>query len=256
MRTTALTKILLRFIVYLLMPLVLANCVAKSPPSHVRVRHVSAAKQQFQPYEFVGHTTLAYLRVTGPQPANNALSLDLDILDGFSAEMQKASLQPVIILTYSLKNKKPLQHVVVPFDTSSAADEKSLLGIMNELEIRHYILQDVNAGAVNVVSQRPLKLKERDLKTTKVILEQQIQGWVQKFQVYDPVAEAQVQIKLIHFFMEHQMKEAAYLSVDNAKQALASSEEYGAVNATGKDLSQQLSQLENQLRTAMPYSAF
>ena len=257
MQTKSVIGIVLCSVTYVFFTLTLTSCglFQDHAIAAVKIRH--AAKPHYQADELVEHVAIADIILANPPYDNATILPHLEIIEGYTAQKQKKPItQPVIVLSYTLKNKKTVQRIIAPFNMAAHTNEEVLLNIMNTMDARHYTLQDVSAARIQVISMKPLKLKDKDLNTVKAILDQQLQIWLQEAQIFSPIAEAKAQIELIDFFMNHRMREAAYLSVDNAKQALASGAEHGADPKAEQDLSEQLAGQESQLRNIMPFTAF
>lgn len=68
------------------------------------------------------------------------------------------------------------------------------------------------------------------------------------------VSEISAELRLIRFFIERHLRDAAYIAADNAKQSLASLSHNAGNDAEVNRLSKELELLESDLRKTMPFT--
>lgn len=159
-----------------------------------------------------------------------------------------ASPQSVIVLEYKLHHQNSIRQAAAPFDLKAASpDFSDLQDILDHMEETPYVLQDVRSYMVRV---KPGMLEAKTLKTRDG-------AWNRMYSRANrlpTLEETRIGIKLLNFFIDHRQRDAAYLTLENTKQALAqASGEFPQEKELIAERSQALEELEALLKSTLPY---
>lgn len=257
--------ILLRSLVFLLTPWLCFSCTIA--PEHPQ-KELKEAKKTYNKYKpepavpyydvdaYVKQLSLAKLSLETASADKVALRQHLSIVQSFANEkLSEAVYQPVIVISYNTKRKKDVQQVLAPFTMSgNTPGFPDLVEISDQLDAAKFTLQDVHPFVLTYVPYDNLSIPEGDtLKTTHAINKALDKLLESKTKLSD-IDEADVQIRLLQFFMQHNARDAAYLAADNARNALAEAEDNNRDPDNIKSLSDQLDVLNTQLRNQMPFT--
>lgn len=158
------------------------------------------------------------------------------------------SPQSIVLLEYKVKYKDSIREIAAPFDLrESSPDFSELEDILGKLQDKPYILEDVRLYMVqadkDILPARSPEALEDGWKTL-----------LARAKRLPALEEARVDIALIRFFMNQRHRDAAYLTVDNAKQALArASREFPDQKERITAQSGELERLEHRLKQNMPF---
>jgi len=236
-----------------------------APPTHhiKHAKHVRPIKKEQETIDYGAdsyalHLSLAKLVLEEKSPAIlDDAEPHLKILENYVSDNQnQTATQPVIILEYTVKEKSNKQRVIAPFNIyQKTTDFPALLEIIKQFGTRPYILQDIKLAVVTITPMAPLALPRSNIAEMHKMINAQLHELIEKAPRMQPMEEARIQLQLVHFFIDNQCKEGAYLSIENAKQALASApEESDEDKELAKNRLQELEALEDRLHKKMPFT--
>jgi hypothetical protein len=244
---------------FLLLTLVFAAC-ASHPPAQVTQVRKPVAKPYYEAEAFVTHVMLARLMLAEPDADIEAVTPHLSVVQAYTEQTKKddAFFQPVIIISYTAKNKKGLQRLMAPFSLSQdTAEFPNLRNILAGLKTE-YTVNDVHPAVLKVGHLRALKFLNNDADSTlehyKKVIDHEAQILLLRTSRVTPLEEAHTQLLLLQFFMAYPMRDAAYLAAENAKQSLAVAEDTQNNSAIIGTLSEQLGAQEAKLHELMPFT--
>ena len=244
----------LRFALGILLSFALCTCAPIPPVTH---HAANKPKPQYEADAFVTQLSLAKLALAKDKTDTSAAASRLAVIQAYAAQKhRKSAPQPVVILSYTVQGKQGLQQLAAPFDLPvESANFPALLEIVNALSATPYTLHDVHPAFVSVVPVKSLDAMDGDSEGTKIVLDRQLQSMLHRPVPLMPLDEARVQLQLSHFFANHHVRDAAYLSVENGKQVLAEVAQDATGNSSGtENLSRQLEAMEDQLHRTMPFA--
>jgi hypothetical protein len=231
---------------------ILASCDTVLSTLHINTTHhahVKAAKTHYLAEAYVKHLTLALLTLESAADAK-AVKNDLDVVDAYAAQNPSKSEQQTLVVL-DCKKDGNMETIVAPLVLSGKKQFSALLEIMNRLGgCTFYNLHVVSA----VISPSDdLALPRDDIALTKQALDEQKRHLLDASAALPPLDDAQAELQLVRFFIDHRFRDAAYLSVDNVKRELASAQD-GADTETIKKLSKELDAIEERLHKEMPFT--
>ena len=197
------------------------------------------------------YTSADYVKHVALTQLDDDDKADIAAINSYAIQKSKSSSQGLLILEYKIADKSGRQKLAAPISLSKNASFPELLEIIKQLERKEYRLYNLRIARAKVAAGKSLKLPEKDgaAADAKLVLqEQQILG---SAQTLAPREAINVELALIKFFIDHRSRDAAYITVDNAKQALA---KLPHGEAETEALSKSLEQLEARLRETMPFT--
>jgi len=246
----------------LLTALTLSGCIDLFGDSHSahhkkHARHIKPANTTDDANAYLLHLTLAKLALEETPPDVKDAEPHLDGVEAYSPPQEIAAVPgvlPVIIIDYSVDGQK--KRIAAPFIMPHQNSQfPSLLKVMHALGHRAYTLQDIHPGIAKITATEATELPRDDTEAARKIMDKKLGAMLDKPSGLAPIEEVRIDLLLIRFFMANHFKEAAYLLVENAKQALPQvSEESVASKDAAQKLSAELEALEGQLHKAMPFS--
>lgn len=221
---------------------------------HPKVQAVQAKHYDMDTY--VKQLTLTRYMLEKNNTDIAALKPQLAIIESFAADKRENTVfQPVIVISYSVKGKKEVQQLIAPFKMSqNILDFPDLQEIMPQLEGIQYTIQDVHPALFTSLPVRNLNFPVNDPGQTRNMINRELGMLLRNRSSFMDIDEARVQMSLLQFFMDHHVRDAAYLAAENAKQSLAAAEDNHADTNIVNTLSDRLGMLEGQLRKNMPFS--
>lgn len=213
-------------------------------PTH---KTAKAPKTSYKMATFIEHISLARLALAVDSDDISAAADDLDIVQAYSKQRgNKPMSQTLLILGSSQSPRK----VIAPVSSANAAESPGLRSVMARLQDSGYTLHDIRLVTASLPAPTPLNFSEKPAQDIRQALDRQQDALLANTSPLPPLDEARVQLQLISFFIRHHLRDAAYLSVDNVKQLLATATRDQSIDAPRlKTLSQQLETLEGELYT-------
>jgi hypothetical protein len=132
----------------------------------------------------------------------------------------------------------------------SPINDASLSEIFPLLASNPYELKEVRVVGVQVTPGIPIKIAQ-DRNAAQEQIEARHASIASNSHKIPALQEAELQIRLLRYFMGARARDAAYITADNAKRLVSSLEKKHGAKAS--ELSKELEGLEGELRTAMPY---
>jgi len=240
-----------RCIACILLSLTLSTCsfLFPHPP------HSISAKRHYPADAYVLSLARTQLLLAKEMP-NSAVAADLAVLETYTAKKKhrNPAYQPVVIIEYGSGNTGKIQKTAAPISlTDTTSEFPALLEIIDKLPSAPYTLRNIRSAVATIAPAKPLTFSISDAEQTKKTIDDQMRMLLQKSVPLVAIEDVRVQIRLTDFFMHHRMRDAAYLSLENAKQSLAAIESSQNNQETIKTLSSQLEKLESELHSTLPY---
>lgn len=239
--------------VVMLVSAVLALSACSPSPPKAPAKTVKA-KPIYSADIFVQNLAIARLSLHDGVESTSAAADSLDIIEAYAAQpaaKRRNNKQVILIVDYSI-GSDTVRQVVAPLNASGEnTDFAALQAIMAKLGETHYVLHDMRLAATRVKPPKLVKLSEKPLSEIRLILDEQQQNVLLKSAPLTPLDDARTQLKLIGFFIESRLRDAAYLAIDNVKKNLAAQSATPANETEVKRLSLELERLEGTLHSAM-----
>lgn len=256
--------IFLRRFAFLLLPAALYAC-APAPQQPAKETKEAKKPARYKPtpnapyYDvdnYVKQLSLAKLALENAPDDADAVKAHLSVVRDFAGERQSGSIyQPAVIISYRLKNKKDLEQVVAPFAMSEDSPGfPDLVDITTQLDTTKYTLQDVRPIVITRLPDGNLNPPQGTLAETRHAIEKQLKALLASKSELADIDAADVQLRLIQFFMQHHARDAAYLSAENAQNSLAEAQDNGRDPDIINALSDQLDALNGELHRQMPFT--
>jgi len=252
----------------LLLPLsllALAGCEPpmEPPPAKPRVQEQQEAPAKkpeqvaFPPAAYPLHLSLADLTLeAGDDPSSAAA--DFDIARAYSSQPQeRKTLQPAVIIEYSLRDSAARRFVVAPFYMPKEdADFPSLEDIMTRMSSLSYTVYDLRVGVISIPALSPLPPEGNDRDAAKKLAEDSLAPLIKSAAPLPPMGQARVYLQLARFFTSNKYKEPAYLAIEEARQSLALVNESATADKTesGRNLTREIDTQEALLHKTMPFT--
>jgi hypothetical protein len=224
----------------------LASCQLFSDSDRAAKRG-KPAKARYAASDYVKHLALAQL---APQDKD----VNLDAIRAYAKQKaKKPQSQALLVLDYKSGGDAAMQQVVAPIAVAGKSREfPDLLDIMNQLAANHATLHDMRIVAARLAPDKSLAVPEADI---EAVLDRQEKHLLAKADALPPQDTIRIQFRLLAFFTEHRFRDAAYLTADNVKKAIASLPHGEPADAqTVKQLSQELERLESDMRKVLPFT--
>ena len=245
-----------------LLMLVLTACGLHFPWEHpAHTRHASVEKHRYTPAAFVEHVTLAELALP-PDAAD--VSVAKEELDALRADVTqkpgKLQRQAIVMLDYTAGGSRLLQQIAAPIPIPPGDDDfSSLMEILQALGNTPYVLHNLRLASVSVAPlgtlRKTLKSPDAPVGEVRQALAEQQQAFLDSAKNLPLLDDAQAQLQLLSFFIDHNFRDAAYLSADNVKRLLAvATQKQPQDSERIRGLSQRLDDLESQLHKTMPFT--
>ncbi len=228
-----------------LLACLLLSCQA--PPAKPTSR-VSKAKPDvsYSASDYVYHLALAQLA-----PENNAGSLDI-INEYAGQKVKKPEYQRVVIASYKTLNSNGLQQLIVPV-SQDQPEFPYLLDVISQITGTKYVLHDLDLATARVKSGKSLQVAANNPNIQETLLGHQ-QRLLENSKKLPVLEDIKMQLELVPFFTRYRLRDAAYLTVDNIKQLLASLPQDEKEAEIIEIYSNRLNNLESDLRKAMPFT--
>ena len=208
-----------------------------------------AISREVQTERYVRNLALLQLTLERASADSIAAKTYVKSLNGYSASNKKNAKNigmRSVLLDYKTESGK--NTLVVPVPQLRGHSDFTALRSVTALLGGSYTLRGVKAYVLHIT---PSRLTAFPAETA---------DWSQEVQQHQSVIlestaalaeadNARLQLELVRFFMQQRMRDAAYLAMENAKEALASLSQSGDVAA----LSKEASALENTLHQTLPY---
>ncbi len=239
---------------------ILASCGTGEPPAAPpRVVHKKPAKPkpvapEPEP-EVALYTAEAYVwnLAMAQFPKGNRIG-NFAVVDAYASQpAHEAERLNLLILQYTRKGDAQKQQVAFPL--SSPPEFSGLPALMQRLNVAPYTLHDLRVASADISPSIVLALPDElpnDAETVIIAQEQRLLESATSLSAPDSI---RMQLQLLAFFIQHRHRDAAYLTADNVKKAIAAlPHEQPTDVETIDQLSQELEALESDLRKAMPFT--
>ena len=231
----------------------LPGCSDFFAPKH-KPKHAAVSAKPVQAEKFALNLALADLALK-KDPGNVAAAAPyVKVLNSSVSAKTPQDMQiAMVVFEYAEPKQAEREKLAVPVPLSDEQPKFSELkqAMKSFLGVNH-VLHNLRAYTVTVTPSLQAKLSKDDA----TLLAQQLQGEQQRIlataQELSPYENARLQLQLTRFFLEARTKDAAYLALENAKDALA----FLAEKERGTDitaLSEIAGALEIRLHKEMPY---
>lgn len=213
------------------------------------------AKPRYSASDYVENLSQAHLILASDSA--EIPTANLDIVNAFNQQRKTPPERVnILLIVYKPSDVKKTQQAIAPVPTPSENNNfPGLLNVMKTVDQTPNTLQNIHVFSATVAPARKKQPPSADAAQVRQTVEQQQQRILQSTAKLSTLEDVQVQLQLIDFFITHRFRDAAYLSVDNVKQALAKATENNTIDTdTLSSLSQQLETLESQLHQTLPYT--
>lgn len=215
-----------------------------------RKPHPKTPPNTFTYIEDISLAKLALDKSTSSMP--QSLIIKLNEIEAYTNQKpQKPVHQPVLVVSYRFKEEDNTYRLLIPYVMPVEKAPFNALRKITEAMGTIYTLYDIKPGVLTLLpGSDPVSFDNKSGKEIADLLTHYTQDLAADVRPLPAMAEARVQLRLSRFFMAKGRRDAAYLSLDNAKQALAQAS--GQTDDV-QELSRRLEQLEGQLRKSMPF---
>lgn len=228
---------------------ILTSCTLLGKKPEEKIKQVKAVQVQYTANDYVKNIALASI---APEERKNSVQ----IVNKYLAQKQsKPERQALLVLEYKANNDTALRKVAAPISTNQQdAEYPELDGIMKHLLSQSYTLNNLEVRMVNIQPDKKRILPENDDRAEVAAIRTHGRRLLRESDVLPKIEDVTVELCLIKFFIKYRYRDAAYLTVDNAKQSLAQLTQDNPNNLEAGQLMQDLEQLEGVMKSAMPYS--
>lgn len=234
----------------LLAPIFLqSGCTALSNLPFFKAKQPSFSSKYAPAEQVVLTQSLAILALDKDQ---NKLKTYVKNLNTYGKAKEKEAQIAVLSLEFTLKDQPGKRRLLVPVPVNAKTPSfNALRQVQSRLSALPYTLQNLHAYYVPVSFPASQKFSS-DSSVLQQQLEEEQQKMIEEATPLSSHDSARLQLQLAEFFIAMRVRDAAYLSLENAKGALADMAE-NAPEVNIVSLSQQADSLESRLRKEMPY---
>ncbi len=180
------------------------------------------------------------------------IASDVKVLESYSTvKRKKSATLPLVVMDYKVGSSDKLQKLVV-YTGSEGSDTASLGKLVKRMDGYKTIPQEITVLSVPVKTT-PMKFAKKDSAQALALVKEEQDTLLAHGSKLAAIDEAQIQISLLRFFIDHKKKDAAYLSADAAKRLLATAVQKPDDAQDANELSGDLDKLEGELRKNLPY---
>lgn len=168
--------------------------------------------------------------------------------------IKKPETLPATLLKYKVKDQPGMRRILIPFRIKQEKTEfVGFAEVMNLLADRPYTPHDIKIVNLYLPKRKAITLK-KDPEALRAEAERQFEALLSGKQNTSSLEAARAHMHLTRAFMEYRIRDAAYLSMDNAKKALAdAAEEHGYDQEQAGKLAKEQEALESELHRTMPF---
>lgn len=213
-------------------------------------KHHTGTSQKYDAASFIEDLSIA--RITLENGGDlSSISSERKTIEGYSKQTKiKPTNLTLLIFEYNNSQEKP-KRAIAP--VREKADLDAVSNVLTSLNATSYKLKDVRVVGASITSGAAIKITGKDLPTTIEAIEARHQLIISNAHKIPALQELKLQLKLLHFFIGAQQRDAAYICADNAKRLLATVSQEGSDAAVAAPLAKDLETAEGQLRRSMPY---
>lgn len=265
-------RILLVCFLTLMLPLTLSSCslfapekppAKKKSPKKPKPGKSDEAKDGFKEeaayydgQDYILNLSLAKLSLSHSSDEGKTIAAPfLQTLHAYTTQPVKAEgTSPIVAVEYKEKGKSTTQWVLIPLEAETLHDA-SLSQVMTRLNSLPHVIHNIRPLRIPVIAALDTSLSEENPHKLRETLDRTILQMMQKMQAMPADQEAALQLKLSRYFMDRKNRDAAYLSLENAKQLLAKLSQ-GKEKKSEKvaALTRDMEVLEDQLHRALPFT--
>lgn len=184
----------------------------------------------------VASKPVRHIKITKSQPAKDSRGQEItkaededkySEVNGTPQAIEEVKPRQLLVLEYKNAGDKVMRNDVIPI----AADSSSFPGLseaLKNLSGNKSTLHNLYIMSQDKDNAKPMKVPVR--------------------------SEIGIELRLIRFFIDNKQRDAAYITVDNAKKSLALLPPDIQLAEEGKQFSRELEVLESELRKAMPFT--
>jgi hypothetical protein len=219
----------------------------KSEPS--RKGHVKAAKQKTTADDFVRNLSLA--RLSMDEDASSIPTSNIEAINSYKLKKKEnPQKRTLVLIEYKRKGEEKIEQLIAPV-SSAGGDFPELLDVMRNFNDTPHTIQNIQLLSATIA---PATIPKIDSVQTALLLDQQQSMIIARKQSLPVVQDIALQLRLAEFFIQNRFRDAAYISVDNAKRALAKATiDKSAPEEKLTELSKQLEGLEGRLHQELPF---
>lgn len=249
-----------RQVIWIALALTLCSCSAISdffsgPPREAVTKAEKREQRTHAAAAFLYHLSVADLFLENGSTMK-AVANNTRVIDNYTISAQpydQPARMTVVVMHYQPEKDDNTQRVMAPVYTGGNGDFTFLSKLVARMDKFEHTLSDIRVMTVPVQPGKSLDLSGKKPDKALLAVRAKRDALLTAATALPKMEEADIQLSLLRFFMEHMKKDAAYLCADNVKWLLAkavqSSNDTEAVN----ELSQELNGLEGRLREQMPY---
>lgn len=245
---------LLRYASLLALPLlVLAGCETTHRFFAFHHKHALPSVSASVPAEqYVLNTALAQLALMPPEGSLHAALPYVKKL-GIRKKVKNLYSLTVIAMAYKTPSAEKFTLLAPAPLTSAASDFKPLKTLLRHLATKPHTLQDIRIYLIAFTPERT-SFSRTDPRVLRRQLSDLQMQMLSGNDTLEPFDDATLDLKLVRVFMECHARDAAYMALENAKNALAQATAQSADQTRITELSHEADELENQLHKEMPYT--
>ena len=206
---------------------------------------------------FITNLSLCRLMLSNNPDDMDSIATNLSVVKSYAAaspksKSGKASTLIVLIIDYKAADYSFTRKIIAPA-VSRKGDFPTLQGVFDKLIYTHGTLQNLHLSQVTVTPDNEFTLPTEEVKLLAA-LDQQQARILQTASNLAPADDIKMQLILIGFYTRRHYQDAAYLTLDNTKRALAQATQKKTIDEpTLAALSKQLELQESLLKTDLPY---
>lgn len=161
----------------------------------------------------------------------------------------------LLSMDYKVPHGTGKHTLLVPVPLTDDADFSMLAIVLKHLSGVPYVLQDLHAHAVTLAPPPHVRFSWHDAALLHHQLARRQKHIIAGAKALPPFTDAKLQLQLTQFFIDQHVRDAAYLAMENTKNALAqATTQQSADPADIAALSKEADVVENDLHEKMPYS--
>jgi hypothetical protein len=162
----------------------------------------------------------------------------------------------MVIIEYTSGNQKTIQQIIAPVTYSGKGrDFNSLQEIMDSMDRRNITIHNVRPASATFAPDKSLKASAANAAEPAWFFTNEQKKISSRTSKLSLASEIELELDLIGFFTEHRFREAAYICVENVKQALAKATSDKTLNPQELQIfSQELEMRESTLHKELPFT--
>ena len=218
------------------------------------VKHAKRLEAKADASRYIESLTLAQEALVKNPVDMASIALPLSRIQTYMAQANtKAQLVMVVVFDYGVKDSNAQPHAIAPISLAEG-DFPSVGLVLKSVTPLPYILENIRVLVMQPMPNSAFTLPEEPLALAEMLNAQQ--GFLlTHYSRLTPKEEITAHMALLTYFTNHRQQDAAYLTLENTKQLLATATQTQSLDeASLASFSANLNQMEGQLKRALPYT--